>query len=1523
MPNGPLKRLVILLIVWTLTVPPMTAMHSDAGSVIDHAPSDFANGTEKGTLVIPDGVKLGVEKEYLNNWTMLDDGHPGAKFRASLEYDEAKDEYIIFGFDWTWGGYMETYTYNTTTDEWTNLYPFLKYYPPNAWESGTLRYSVAYDSLNSEGIVFGGWEGETWIFNTTEASWTRKMPVGSPSPRYSFEMAFDTVYGEAILFGGHEPIVGWSEEPAPHFNDTWTYIPRTNTWTNRTPVVSPPGLCNHKLAYDRANGETILFGGRITDAVNETWAYNRSTNTWTNMSPVNAPSPRQRHSMVYDSGKGRMVMFGGDTPDYNNETWAYNFSDNTWTNITMEYSPLPRLGHAMAYDSRNSQILVYGGRLYPSTDVGESQNADVWIYDEATDKWSVRPAKTPIPSVEYDMAFDPITGEVVLKSEYFYSGGPETWSYNLSTNKWKNLNPYGTTPSSIGNGMVYDRVCGTMVVNGYGPGPQTWMFNHSNNTWIQMNPIAPIPTRERGAMSYDVRAERTVLFGGYLYLYSMEASNETWTYDSRNNTWTNRTPSISPSARICSVISYIDSTSEILLFGGASDWRYGICYNDTWKYNYTTNNWTNLTKPNGPSLYSSFSSSNTMVYNAKRNEVLLTLGASTWIFDVSTNDWTQINTATTHRSGYGCTLVYDSINDETVLFGGCSYDGWLGETWAFNHRVLFKEGNHTSVPIDTGGPSHFGILNLSADVPEGTGLRIQLRSADTKASLSSMPFIGPDGTNLTYYNTSGQAISDDHSNRRWIQYRAYLNTTYDLLSPVLKSVNITYNLLPEMPILNAPSNGEWTNTSRPTFSWTSQDNDSSINGFEWQIDDSSLFDSVDHSSGQILSSDLIYQPAAPIADGTWYWRVRTLDSDGDWGPFSGSRVLRVDTGPPESFQPVVDPPEWTNETIQLAFNTTDSAVGMGHYEVDIDGVSQGTQASPFTLPVLSDGEHKITVKAFDLLWNNISAVVKVYQDRTPPLAFAPTAEPSGWSNSSPLILFNTSDETSGIAHYEVSLDRSEFAEQQSPYQLPDLAEGQHNVMVRAYDAAGNYRDALISVSIDKTKPFNFTITSDFTGWTNRNPNIYFQAVDNLSSIDHFEVKLPGGNFTAQPSPYRVPDLPDGRHNITIRAYDKATNYAEAIVELFVDRAPPANFTPVASPATWTNQDPNITFFTVDNTSGISRYEVGLAGGNISTRTSPFRFTSLPEGQQQVVVRAYDAAGNYAEGTVPVYIDRTPPNQIFLKINDGEKSTGKTKVTLSVLATDALSDLGSVCFSNDGIFYSGWEPFTNTKDWNLSKDQGGKTVYIKVKDKAGNVADPVMATIKYSPSASEGGSLLMTALLLLILIVVAATVAVGWRASKKKKPEASAEEPPTKAPEETPLGPAEGDAPPAEPEEEPEPPTAELLTEPLAAPTEVAAPAVPAKEAAPAIPPVEAVPAVTVKTAAPSAPQDRAPSLAPAAAIPATTAIAPEGFAVEDLFLTYRDGRLIQHTTRRLKADMDVDIMTSMLSAVQEFIKESF
>ncbi len=47
------------------------------------------------------------------------------------------------------------------------------------------------------------------------------------------------------------------------------------------------------------------------------------------------------------------------------------------------------------------------------------------------------------------------------------------------------------------------------------------------------------------------------------------------------------------------------------------------------------------------------------------------------------------------------------------------------------------------------------------------------------------------------------------------------------------------------------------------------------------------------------------------------------------------------------------------------------------------------------------------------------------------------------------------------------------------------------------------------------------------------------------------------------------------------------------------------------------------------------------------------------------------------------------------------------------------------------------------------------------------------------------------------------------------------------------------------------------------------------------------------------------------------------YTIEEVFLIYKDGRLVVHNTRRLKPDMDKDVLTGMLTAVQNFVKDSF
>ncbi|HTD82108.1 MAG TPA: hypothetical protein VK723_08170 [Thermoplasmata archaeon] len=54
-----------------------------------------------------------------------------------------------------------------------------------------------------------------------------------------------------------------------------------------------------------------------------------------------------------------------------------------------------------------------------------------------------------------------------------------------------------------------------------------------------------------------------------------------------------------------------------------------------------------------------------------------------------------------------------------------------------------------------------------------------------------------------------------------------------------------------------------------------------------------------------------------------------------------------------------------------------------------------------------------------------------------------------------------------------------------------------------------------------------------------------------------------------------------------------------------------------------------------------------------------------------------------------------------------------------------------------------------------------------------------------------------------------------------------------------------------------------------------------------------------------------------------TAEAERNTSIEDIFLLHRSGLLLKHYTRRLRPNVDSDVLSGMLVAVQDFVKDSF
>jgi len=101
-------------------------------------------------------------------------------------------------------------------------------------------------------------------------------------------------------------------------------------------------------------------------------------------------------------------------------------------------------------------------------------------------------------------------------------------------------------------------------------------------------------------------------------------------------------------------------------------------------------------------------------------------------------------------------------------------------------------GTFTSSILDTIGNIGFRTLDFTASTTVSTTIKFQLRSGKTIDELNSRDFVGPDGSTSTYYTTSGTQIWSGHSGDRYIQYKAYLETTdtFTFQTPYLNDVTI-------------------------------------------------------------------------------------------------------------------------------------------------------------------------------------------------------------------------------------------------------------------------------------------------------------------------------------------------------------------------------------------------------------------------------------------------------------------------------------------------------------------------------------------------------------------------------------------------------------------------------------------------------------------------------------------------------------------------------------------------------------
>ena len=234
-----------------------------------------------------------------------------------------------------------------------------------------------------------------------------------------------------------------------------------------------------------------------------------------------------------------------------------------------------------------------------------------------------------------------------------------------------------------------------------------------------------------------------------------------------------------------------------------------------------------------------------------------------------------------------------------------------------------------------------------------------------------------------------------------------------------------------------------------------------------------------------------------------------------------------------------------DESINIIWEGIDKESGINHYEIKWDYIQwiDVEMRTNFTIH-LSEGLHKISVKAIDNAGNWNVSTISITVDRTPPfLEIISPANDSFVNSTSVKLVLNISDSLSGIASCQVQIDNETWMNISHNISTLHLLPGEHIISVKLSDKAGNQITKKLHLIVDTSPPH---IISNSPSEVNIKYNpliINWSAYDNYG-IDHFEIKINNGSWlnVGKENTYTLDNPSEGIYTVAIKAVDLAGNY---------------------------------------------------------------------------------------------------------------------------------------------------------------------------------------------------------------------------------------------------------------------------------------------------------------------------------------------------------------------------------------------
>ena len=288
-----------------------------------------------------------------------------------------------------------------------------------------------------------------------------------------------------------------------------------------------------------------------------------------------------------------------------------------------------------------------------------------------------------------------------------------------------------------------------------------------------------------------------------------------------------------------------------------------------------------------------------------------------------------------------------------------------------------------------------------------------------------------------------------------VQVRAAANRTNQASDAVSFEISISLEL-----VIFAPSASETFPPGQVEAEWQGWNNDSSIARYEVRVDSGTWVD-VGTNTTYVITG---------LSEGEHTFGVRVWDALSNQLASSVSFTVSV---PPEVIITSPLPGQaFEMVDVQASWQGWDNGSGLARYEVSVDSTSWTDVGldTVYTMSGLSEGAHTFTVRAIDLLSNEVTVSVDFVVDGDP---WVEVQCPAALINTTSLeISWTAHDNQSSVVGYEVSVDSGTWVDvgANTTYVITGLSEGEHTFSVRAWDAVGNNATAQRSFTVDITTP---------------------------------------------------------------------------------------------------------------------------------------------------------------------------------------------------------------------------------------------------------------------------------------------------------------------------------------------------------------------------------------------------------------------------------------------------------------------